>query len=171
MDFFETVMGRTSVRQFSQVPVDDGTWDRLLRAAMAAPSAVDMRPWDFVLVRRRETLLALAEALPYAKMCAAAAGAVLACGTPERAFGGDPEFAVIDTALACENLLLAAKDSGLGAVFTAVYPHREREEAVRRILRIPVATIPLALIPVGVPAESPRPKEKFQQELVHREAW
>ncbi len=170
-DFFETVMKRTSVRHFSDAPVSEESWEHLLRAAMAAPSAVNSQPWEFIVVTQREKLKALAEALPYARMTAGAAGALVACAVPRRAFGGSREFAVIDTSLACENFLLAAEALGLGAVWTALYPDAVREKAARVLLGIPEDIIPLALIPVGIPAGEVKPKDKYRKELVHNEVW
>ena len=171
MDLFEAIAKRASVRNFSPRPLTAAEWDRLLRAAMAAPSAVNRQPWDFVVIEDRATLRRLADALPYAKMTAEAGGAVLVCGSPARAWGASRDFAVIDATLAAENLLLAATALGLGAVWTAVYPEPDREAAVRDILGVPTDVIPLALVPVGVPAGPVQAKEKFRPELVHRGTW
>ncbi|MBL8968050.1 MAG: nitroreductase family protein [Spirochaetaceae bacterium] len=171
MDFFETVHQRASVRNFSPCEIHEAQWEAMLRAAMAAPSAVNRQPWDFVLVRDREVLTRLAETLPYARMTAEAAGAVLVCATPERAYDGSTEFAVIDASLACQNLLLAATALGLGAVWTAVYPEKEREAAVRAILGVPEAVIPLALVPIGKPFGPVAAKDKFRRESIHEGSW
>ncbi len=170
-DFFGTVMRRSSVRAFSGEAVGEAEWDALLRAAMAAPSAVNCQPWEFIVVTDREKLKALAEALPYAKMAASAAGALVACAVPARAFGGSKELAIIDTSLACENFLLAAEASGLGAVWTALFPEAAREKAVHRLLGIPEGVIALALIPLGHPAGKQTPKDKYRKEFIHREHW
>jgi nitroreductase len=170
-DFFETVMKRTSVRRFSEAPLSKETWERLLRAAMAAPSAVNSQPWEFIVVSDREKLKALADVLPYAKMTASAAGALVACAVPKRAFGGSRDFAIIDTSLACENFLLAVEALGLGAVWTALFPDSGREKAVRGLLGIPEEIIPLALIPVGLPEGEGNPKDKYRKEFIHLESW
>lgn len=171
MDFFDAVHSRASVRAFKDRPLTEAEWDSLLRAAMAAPSAVNMQPWDLVVIEDRPTLEKLASVLPYAKMTAGAGGAVLVCGTPGRAFMGLEAFAVIDPALATQNLLLAATALGLGAVYTAVYPDPARMAAVRSLLGIPEAVIPLALVPVGEPVDPAQPKDKYRPELVHRGRW
>jgi nitroreductase len=171
MEFFEVVFSRTSVRSFNDRPLTSQEWDSLIRAAMAAPSAVNLQPWDFIIVEKRETLQRLAAELPYAKMTAQAGGAVLVCSTPNRANQGKEEYAVIDASAACENLLLAATALDLGAVWTAVYPNADRETAVRRILGIPAEVLPLALVPVGEPKGSQHPKDKYNKAMVHRERW
>lgn len=171
MEFFEVVFSRTSVRSFNDRPLRSQEWDSLLRAAMAAPSAVNLQPWDFIIVENRETLQRLAAELPYAKMAAQAGGAVVVCSTPHRANQGMEEYAVIDASAACENLLLAATALGLGAVWTAVYPNADREAVVRRILGIPADVLPLALVPVGEPKGPQHPKDKYNSSMIHRERW
>lgn len=167
----EVILKRRSVRAFTSQTVPDDIWEKLFRAAMAAPSAVDRRPWEFVLVRGHRELEALAAVLPFAKMAAQSAGTVVACAVPSRAFGASRDFAIIDTSLACENLLLAAEALGLGAVWTAVYPDAARQEAVRALLGIPADVLPLAAIPVGHPATSVAPKEKFDHHRIHEGRW
>lgn len=170
-DAIKTIMSRASVRAFKDEAISPELWEKLLRAAMAAPSAMNGQPWEFIVVQKREALEALAAALPYAKMAAQAGGAMVACALPGKAFQGSEALALIDASLACENFLLAASALGLGAVWTALYPDPNREIAVRRILGIPMDVIPLAFIPVGYPAEFPAPKDKYNPASVHWEAW
>ena len=170
-DFFETVHHRASERGFLPDPVSPEQWDALLKAAMAAPSAVNMQPWEFVAIEERSMLDALAKALPYAKMALEAPAGLVVCAVTERAFEKREEYAVIDASLAAENFLLAVDALGLGAVWTALYPDPEREIACRRILGIPDSVTPLAFIPFGVPRAPTKPKDKYRQELVHRNRW
>ena len=169
--FFETVAHRSSVRSFTPEPINPEEWDRLLRAAMAAPTAVNRQPWDFVIIEDRTMLDALAEALPYAKMAKEAPGAILVCADPARAHQGKAEYAVIDASAACENILLAAEALGLGAVWTAVYPQPDRQAVARKLVGVPEGVIPLALVPIGHPRGEQRPKDKYNPELIHRERW
>ena len=64
----DPVLSRRSIRKYTDQPVDDATVERLLRAAMAAPSAGNQQPWQFVVVRDRADLAQIAEWHPYAKM-------------------------------------------------------------------------------------------------------
>jgi len=169
--FFETVAQRASTRSFAPDPLTEAEWDHLLRAAMAAPSAVNCQPWEFIVVEERTILNALAAALPYAKMAAEAPAAVIVCAVPSRAFEENLAFAIIDASLACENLLLAAEALDLGAVWTALYPEAPREAIARQILGIPKEVIPLALIPLGKALGETKPKNKFRPELIHRGRW
>lgn len=172
MDALRAVLGRKSVRRFIENPVEEEHLLTLVRAAMAAPSAMDRRPWAFVIITDREKLNSLAGRLPHAKMAAEAPAAVAVCGVLSRT-GTDspPDYWVQDCSAATENLLIAAEALGLGAVWTGVYPRKERMEAVREILNLPADVVPLNLIPLGHPLDGTAPKDKFDESAIHREEW
>ena len=165
------IHNRKSVRNFTGEPVTEMELDVLLKAAMAAPSAVNCQPWEFIVVTERRTLDALGDALPYAKMIYKAGAAIVVCGVPANAHKQMLEYAVIDSSLASQNLLLAAESIGLGAIWTAAYPYPDRMESVRTILQIPSDIIPLNVIPIGHPTGADQFKDKFNPEKIHKEAW
>ena len=116
----DPVLSRRSIRKYTDQPVDDATVERLLRAAMAAPSAGNQQPWQFVVLRDRATLTAITEWHPYAKMLPSAPVAIVVCGDP-----GDAKWAVLwdqDCSACTENLLIEAELLGLGAVWLGVHP-------------------------------------------------
>ena len=167
-----TILTRTSIRAFTDQPIDDAAVETLLRAGMAAPTAVNSQPWVFVVVREREQLDKLREAQPNARMLESAPLAIVVCGDMEKALqGAGRDYWVQDTSAATENILLAAHGLGLGAVWTGVYPIAERVAAVSAALGLPSQVIPLNVIPIGYPAQSPEPKDKWKPENVHYERW
>ncbi|MCX8013755.1 MAG: nitroreductase family protein, partial [Rectinema sp.] len=87
-DTLRTIFARKSVRVFSSAQIPQETLLLLVKAGMAAPSAVDRRPWEFIIVTEKRTLHALGSALPYAKMTASAAAAIVVCGNLRRQWGG-----------------------------------------------------------------------------------
>ena len=159
----DTIASRRSVRNYSDRPVTDELVDKLLRAAMAAPSAKNRQPWEFVVVREREVLDSLADGLPYAKMLFKAPLAIVVCAA-------DEQFWEQDCAAATENLLLAAEAMGLGAVWTAA-SDEERSAVVRNVLGIPAGVSPFCVIPIGFPAETTFPKDKWAPEKIHYDKW
>ncbi len=168
----KTIFSRKSVRAYKNTPVPDETFTLLVKAGMAAPTAVDKRPWEFVIITDRPLLKQLAAALPYARMAEQSAGVIIVSGDIERQFGGpDSQFWIMDCSAATENILLAAESLGLGAVWTAVYPDNGRVAAIRKILGMPDRIIPLSLIPVGVPEGNPKPKDKYNAAQIHRNRW
>jgi nitroreductase len=170
-DTLTVIRNRRSVRNYTGESVTQGQLEILLDAGMAAPSAVNCQPWEFVVVTDRKTLDKLGDVLPYAKMIYTAGAAIIVCGIPSKAHKQMVEYAVIDSTLASENILLAAEALGLGAIWTAAYPYPDRMKSVRSILNIPSEVIPLNVIPVGHPTGEDKPKEKFNPNKIHREKW
>ena len=169
----ENILSRKSVRSYTDEPVRRSQLDTLLRAAMAAPTGRDMRPWKFVVIDDKAAMAALADSLPYAKMLREAQAAVAICGdlsvTDDK---GNPSTNwTFDCSAATENLLLAAEALGLGAVWTGVYPYEERVEAVKSALGLPEEIVPLALVPIGHPKGDPQPKDKFNKDNIHYNGW
>lgn len=167
----ENIMTRVSVRQFTDRPIAKDTLDLIVKAGMAAPSAMNAQPWAFVVVTEKEVLNALNEVHPYANLKTATA-AIIVCGDMKKAIEGDGrEYWVQDCSAATENILLAAHGCGIGAVWCGVYPVEERVTAVKSVLGIPEDVIPLNIITMGYPAENPQPKDKFKPENIHYQKW
>lgn len=161
---------RRSVRAFTSEPVPRELLLELLRAAMAAPSAVNRQPWEFVVVTQLEQMRLLQNILPYGNYPAAAA--VVVCGRPDLAQNEpDGNFWVQDCCAATENLLIAAAGLNLGAVWTAVYPKQALIRQVNGVLSIPSFVIPLNVILVGWPAEEKNPRTQFREDRVHWEQY
>lgn len=168
----DNIMTRTSIRSYTDKAVDAVTVETLLRAGMAAPTAKNQQPWDFMVVRDTALLQSLADSLPNARMTGEAPLAIVVCGNLQKSLPGVSASSwIMDTSAATENILLAAHSLGLGAVWTGVHPYPERIRAVRTVLGIPSYIVPLCVIPVGYPAETPAPKDKWKPENVHYNSW
>lgn len=163
----DNIATRTSIRDYEARPVEKEKIEKMLRAAMAAPTAMNKQPWHFVVVDQRNVLDALAGANPYAKMLKKAPLAIVVCGNTDKMIeGGGRDFWIQDASAATENLLLAAHAMGLGAVWTGAYPSEERCISISKVLSLSDNLIPLNMIVVGYPAEQPQPKQKFKEENV-----
>ncbi len=163
----DNIATRTSVRDYEARPVEKEKIEKMLRAAMAAPTAMNKQPWHFVVVDQRNVLDALAGANPYAKMLKKAPLAIVVCGNTDKMIeGGGRDFWIQDASAATENLLLAAHAMGLGAVWTGAYPSEERCISISKVLSLSDNLVPLNMIVVGYPAEQPQPKQKFNEENV-----
>ena len=174
-DVLETIAKRRSVRAYTDEPVSDADIETLLRAAMAAPSAKNRQPWEFIVVNDRSTLDALAGKLRHAKMLAQAPVAIVVCAETvlHLSDGTVTEnlFWEHDASAATENLLLAAEALGLGAVWTAA-SDPERSAAVCETLGINGTVRPLCVVPVGHPANrDEQPKDKWKPEKIHWNRW
>ena len=165
----KAIFARRSIRKYTSEPVEDKVIHDLLEAAMAAPSAGDERPWEFIVLRDRAVLDAIPAIHPYAQMVKDAPVAIVVCGDlHKQKYKG---FWVQDCAAATENLLLAVTDAGLGAVWCGIYPLEERVEAFRRLLAAPAHIVPFALVPIGHPAEEKPPARRYDAARVHHDRW
>ncbi len=163
----ENIMTRTSIRQYSgkQIPAD--TVEILLKAAMAAPTAVNAQPWHFIVVNDPEKRQVIADVSSQIGDKIKTAGAVIVvCGDSNRFFKGQPEYWVQDCSAATENLLLAANACNLGAVWCGIYPDTLRVEALRAALGLPANLIPLNVVPIGYPTAVHNPKDKWDPKKV-----
>src|SRR5574344_1016983 len=87
--FVQKIMTRTSVRKYQDKTIADETVEKILHAAMAAPSAANKQPWQFVVIKDKHLLSSLAGALPHAKMAAHAPVAIAVCGDLGKTLDGD----------------------------------------------------------------------------------
>lgn len=166
------IMTRVSVREFTGEKISEAQIDTLLRAAMAAPSAINKQPWAFIVVTDEEKIAALGEALPYSRCSNHPAVAIIPCGDLTKAIPGEmANFWINDVSAATENLLLTAHAMGLGAVWTGLHPDMNRARLVQEMLGLPEHIIPLCVVPVGVPAEHPDIKDKYKPENIHYNGW
>ena len=165
----DPVFSRRSVRDFIDEPVPDDQVERLLRAAMAAPSAGNQQPWQFVVVRDKATLTAVTEFHPYAGMLPKASLAIVVCG--DTRLEKWPQFWEQDCAAATQNVLIEAEILGLGAVWLGVHPLAERVEGARRLFGLPEEVAPFAIVALGHPAKRKPPVDRFDETRVHRESW
>jgi nitroreductase len=145
---------RFSCRSYLPDPVPQEAIDAMLDAAIWAPSAGNLQPWRFVVVREGGLRRALASAAYGQSFVAAAPTVIVVCAVPEesaRHYGprGRDLYCLQDTAAATENLLLAAVDLGLGACWVGAFDER----AVARELALPDGWRPVAMVPVGFPTE------------------
>jgi len=163
---------RVSIRKYQPKDVPDELIIELLKAGNAAPSAGNLQARDFVVVRNPETKRLIAEAALEQMFIATAPVVIVVCANYPRSMRiyGDRGklYAEQDATAAVENILLAAHALGLGAVWVGAF----HENAIARILELPNYVRPIAIIPVGWPAEKPGRRSRYPiQELTHWERW
>lgn len=167
----QNIMTRTSVRHFKPTRLTDSQIETLLRAGMAAPTAVNKQPWEFVVVDDAALLDSIQAALPNARISGGCQQVIVVCGNEQKTLEGDgKDYWLQDCAAATENILLAAHATGLGAVWCGVAPIKERMAKLASLLRTPAEIMPFCVICVGEPDEAPAPKDKWKPENVHRNA-
>ena len=169
----EMIRERRSVRAFTGRDVSEEDVELLVEAACWAPSAGNRQPWEFVVVRDEEVKRGLVEAAGGQSFIAEAPVVFVVCADPGRSasrYGrrGADLYCLQDTAAAVQNLLLTAAANGLGGCWVGAFDEGKAAEAVG----VPRGMRPVAIVPVGYPAERPPPTPRRRSsEVIHRERF
>jgi len=164
-EVIEAIFRRRSIRKYTPQEVEAEKLDLLLQAGMAAPSAMNSQPWEFIVVTDKEKLGLLQRRLIFGHRNAPAA--IVVCGNPRIAKNAAGRlFWVQDCSAAAENILIAATSLGLGSVWIGIYPVRSFMKIVSEILFIPKSVTPLCVVYVGYPAEAKPPRTRYVEKRV-----
>ena len=173
MNVLEAIRGRRSVRAYISREVPEHLVSELIEAACWAPSAGNIQPWEFIVIRNSETKLELVRAALGQSFIAQAPVVVVVCANERRSaerYGdrGSSLFCIQDTAAAIQNMLLTAHSFGLGTCWIGAF----QEDRARQILNIPEEARPIAMVPIGYPAQNPQPRPKRPQDrTIHHETY
>jgi len=155
---------RRSIRKYKKdKPVTKEQLKGMVEAAMLAPSARNSRPWEFIVVTKREALDKINEIHPHAPIETATA-AIVVVAIPQE---GLPEgFFPQDCGAATQNILIEAVEMGLGACWCGIYPREERMESFASLFNIPKPKLPFCVITIGYPDEAPDARGFFEESKV-----
>lgn len=166
MNVQEALQKRRSVRKFTDMPVSEADVALLLHAAMSGPSACNRCPWEFYVISNESVLSAMRKASRYTNIPSPMA--IVVCASLKKALPGHyAAYWVQDCAAATENILLEAVELGLGAVWCGIHPQKKAAEAVADILTLGEDQVPLNIIFLGHPAETPPARDQFDEQCVH----
>lgn len=165
----DLIFRRRSIRKYTSQEITDVYIEKILRAAMAAPSAHNGQPWQFVVIKDKNILNSITTFHPYSKMLLEASCAIVVCG--DLSDEEKEKRWVQDCSAATENMLLMATELGLGSVWLGVYPDEDRVNPLKELLGIPEHVIPLSIVSLGYPAETKKIKDKFDKSKVHFNKW
>jgi nitroreductase len=170
MQELDFIFKRRSIRRYTSEAIAPEMIDAMLKAAMAAPSAMNLKPWHFIVVEDPEKLEVLRASSRYTKMMAPLA--ICVCGNLRNLKSlVSGKFWVQDCSAATQNLLLAASALGLGAVWCGVHPVKAVVERVTKALELPTNVIPLSLIFIGHPAEEKAARTQYDSRNVSYECF
>ncbi len=173
MELFEAIKGRRSVRRFRPEPVDDEDLEKILEAAIAAPSAGNCQPWEFVVVKDSLIKQKLREAAHNQAQLTEAPVVLVVCANMKRnaeRYGerGHDLYCIQDTAAAAQNIHLATYGLGYGTCWVGAFDER----AVADAIRAQADVRPVVMIPIGRPAEKPAPRPRLSlKEISHRDCF
>lgn len=175
MNIIDGIFSRRSVRKFTSQPVSDNDLHTILAAGISGPSAVNARPWSFIVVRDRDRLCQMADGNgSAAHPLKGAALGIMVLGDMSRTFERAPDYWVIDGSIAAQNMILAAHGLGIGSIWLGTWPQKEKIDAQRKIFGLPESAVPHSIIAFGYAEESQRElpaKGGYEEERVHFERW
>ncbi len=166
MNVYDAILKRRSIRKFKSDFLSEEIIEKLLIAAMAAPSARNMQPWEFYVVSNKEVMnkiRGVARSIDFDSPLM-----IVVCGNTDRGITKkNNDFWIQDCSAAIENILLAATELGLGTVWCGLYPVLERANAVREIINEEKNIIPLGVIHIGYPDEEKEERSQYNIKYVH----
>lgn len=166
MEVKEALLKRRSVRKFTDETVSKEDINELMHAAMSGPSACNKTPWEFYIISNEDALKEMQGTAHYSNIKAPLA--IVVAGNLEKSLSGKyASFWIQDCSAATENILLRAVDLGLGAVWCGIHPQKKATKKVSKALDLPKHIIPLNIIYIGHPAESPESRDQYDDSKVH----
>ena len=170
MEIIDAIYARRSIRKYEEKPVEKEKIEELLKAAMAAPTAMNSKPWEFIVITDHEMMDKVRAALMFGNFNAPAA--IIVCGNTS--FFKHPvasKFWVQDCSAATENILLAAVGLGLGTVWLGVHPIHIFTKRIVKLFELPNHILPLNVIYIGYPGQNKPARTQFDQNRVHWETF
>ncbi len=168
---YNNIVTRSSVRSYTTQEVEEEKIEKLLRAAMSAPTAGNRQPWEFVVIKDKQILNAIPPIIKGAHMAPKAPLAIAVLGSPAKAL--IPDYWIQDCSAATENILLAAHGMGLGAVWCGLFPENGtgRVEKMSELLELPEGTYALSLIVIGYPDREASIHDKWSPSKIHYDRY
>ncbi len=173
METIKALLTRKSTRTFTEAPIPEEALHTILQAGMSGPSAVNRRPWSFIVVTDRAQLDAMAAANGRAAdpLRRAPLG-ILVCGDLERAYAAAPDYWVIDGSIAVQNMILAAHGLGIGSVWLGTWPQAEKMQAQKELFHLPENIVPHSIVAFGYPENTDFPlRDLYEEDRVHFGKW
>ncbi len=165
----DSIFNRRSIRKYKSDPIPEEKIQVIIRAAMYAPSAVNMQPWHFVVCDDRAVIEKFMSFHKHSAMLKEAPVCIFVCADVAKEFF--PGFYIQDCAAATQTLLLEAYNQGLGTCWMGICPRPEFESATSELLNLPDHVKPFCAIAVGYANETPAVAERFKPDRVHRNKW
>ncbi|NOZ20062.1 MAG: nitroreductase [Planctomycetes bacterium] len=149
MEFDGVIKTRRSVRSYRDDPIPDDVLERVLTAAQSAPSANNVQPWRYIVVRDEATRKKIAEVALNQAFIAEAPVVIVCCGRnyhDSYSWIADNMF-LVDCTISFDHLTLAARNEGLGTCWIGAFDHPQ----IKEVLDVPVGYDVVVLTPLGYP--------------------
>ena len=169
MEIQEALLTRRSIRKYKNQKISKENIDIILKAAMYAPSAMNLQPWHFIVIDNKEILIDTIKSIHYAEMLKQSAAAILVCGDAD--IEKNESWVLQNCSASIQNILLAAFGLGIGSCWIAVHGMDDVLNKIKTQFSLPKNIVPVSLISLGYPDEEVTAEERFKEEKIHYNKW
>lgn len=169
MELIEALLSRRSIRKYKNQNIEIDILQKILKAAMYAPSAMNLQPWQYVVINDRNVLNETLKSIPHAELLKQTPAAILICGDKE--IEKNESWMIQNCSAAIQNILLASHGLGIGSCWIAIHGIQEIVNNVCIQFNLPENIIPISMITLGYPDEEVISEERFKKEKIHFNKW
>jgi nitroreductase len=162
-------LNRRSIRKYTPKKISDNNIMMILKAAMYAPSAMNLQPWNFIVIDDTIVIENTIKAIPHAEMIKHASHSILVCGDSNKE--KNESWLIQNCSAAIQNILLAAHSLGIGSCWIAIHGMDQIIINVKNLFQLPEGIIPIALISLGYPDETANFEERFDTNKIRYNGW
>ncbi|MDL2246944.1 nitroreductase family protein [Methanobrevibacter sp. OttesenSCG-928-K11] len=167
-----SIFKRKSIREFQEKDVEDEKIERILKAGMQSPSAHNSQPWEFLVIKNKNSLKEISSMSPYAKLASKANTLIVVLGNLNKINDKKTEMWFMQDLSACtENILLQIVEEDLGGVWLGFYPEEERTNKFIDYFKLPEHIIPFSVIALGYPLNDYKAEDRFDKKRIHYENY
>lgn len=169
MDLQDALLNRRSIRKYKDQKISKDDLNSILKAAMYAPTAMNLQAWQFILIDDKNILIETIKSIPYAEMLKQSAAAILVCG--DSAVEKNESWLIQNCSAAIQNILLSAHGLGIGSCWIAIHGMDDVYKNIKDQFGLPENIVPVSLISLGYPEETVITEERFKQDKIHYNKW
>lgn len=169
MEIQEALLNRRSIRKYKNQKISKEEIYKILKAAMYAPSAMNLQAWQFIVIDDKDVLIETIKSIPYAEMLKQSAAAILVCG--DSAIERNESWLLQNCSAAIQNILLSAYGLGIGSCWIAIHSMDDVYKNIKNQFELPESIVPVSLISLGYPDEEVKTEERFKKEKIHFNKW
>ena len=169
MEVQEALLNRRSIRKYKDQKISKEDIDKILKAAMYAPSAMNLQAWHFVVIDDRDVLIETIKSISYAEMLKQSAAAILVCG--DSLIEKNESWLLQNCSASIQNILLSAYGLGIGSCWIAIHGMDDVYKNVKTQFKLPENIVPVTLISLGYPDEVVKAEDRFNPAKTHYNKW
>jgi len=169
MEIHDALLTRRSIRKYKDQKISKEDIDKILKAAMFAPSAMNLQAWQFIVINEKEVLIETIKSIPYAELLSQSAAAIIVCG--DSLIEKNESWLLQNCSASTQNILLAAHGIGIGSCWIAIHGMDDVYKNIKTQFKLPENIVPVSLISLGYPDEEVKAEERFKQNKIHFNKW